>query len=92
MHEVVDNIARHRFEMKVGEDVAFITYEQDNGRLILLHTEVPPSLGGRGIGSAMAQAILEDARRNGRPIVACCEFVASYVKRHPEYAEVTKCN
>jgi len=92
MTEIIDNTDRRRFELKVGEDIAFITYEKDNGRLILLHTEVPRSLGGRGIGSAMAHAVLEEARRSGRPVVACCEFSASYVKHHPEYTEVLQCH
>jgi predicted GNAT family acetyltransferase len=54
--------------------------------VVLVHTEVPEALSGRGIGSAIARAVLDDARAHGRRVVPECKFIASYISRHPEYA------
>jgi uncharacterized protein len=88
MADLTDNVARHRFEMTIDGAVAFIEYRMEADRLVLVHTEVPEALSGRGIGSAIARAVLDDARDHGRRVVPECEFVASYIKRHPEYASL----
>jgi uncharacterized protein len=86
MADLTDNTARHRYEMTIDGTVAFIEYRKEADRVVLVHTEVPEALSGRGIGSAIARAVLEDAQAHGRRLVPECEFVASYIKRHPEYA------
>ena len=88
MAELSDNMARHRYEMTIDGAVAFIEYRMEGDRLVLVHTEVPEALSGRGIGSAIARAVLDDARAHGRRVVPVCEFVAGYIKRHSEYASL----
>ena len=51
MADVVDNPSQHQFEMAVGDALAVAHYETEGGRVVLLHTEVPPELAGQGIGS-----------------------------------------
>jgi predicted GNAT family acetyltransferase len=88
MTDLTDNTARHRYEMTIDGSVAFIEYRKEADHVVLVHTEVPEALSGRGIGSAIARAVLDDARAHGRRVVPECEFVAGYIKRHPEYAEL----
>jgi predicted GNAT family acetyltransferase len=45
-----DNEARDRFELDVDGTIAFVTYRKSPGAITLVHTEVPPELGGRGVG------------------------------------------
>lgn len=52
------------------------------------HTGVPEALEGRGIGSALLGALLDDARAEGFRIVPRCRFVAAQAKRHPEWADL----
>ena len=43
---------------------------------------------GRGFGSRLAAAALENAAREGLEVVPLCPFIARYIKRHPEYEQL----
>jgi uncharacterized protein len=89
MSEVRDNPAIGRFEMASGGAVAFIAYERTgDGRIALLHTEVPGALSGQGVGSKLVRGTLDAVRAEGLKVVPRCEFVAAYVERHPEYRDL----
>ena len=51
------------------------------------HTGVPNSIGGRGVGTALAEAMVEDARAQGWRIIPGCPFVAKLFERRPELAQ-----
>ncbi len=53
-----------------------------------MHTEVPTALNGRGIGSALVRGELDIARAQGLKVEARCPFVAAYIAKHPEYADL----
>ncbi len=88
MAEVRDNPERRRFELIVAGETAFVAYAKEAGQLVLLHTEVPASLGGRGVGSALARGVLEEIRRRGQRIVPRCEFIAGFIGRNPEFGDL----
>jgi predicted GNAT family acetyltransferase len=87
---VVDAPARHRFEAVVGDQVAILDYRRSGDDLVLVHTEVPPALRGRGLGEALARFALEFARTHGLAVVPRCPFVADYLRAHPEYAPLVR--
>jgi hypothetical protein len=60
----------------------------EGGRILLVHTEVPPRFSGQGIGSRLAQGVFDAVRASGRKVVAQCPFMAAYAGRHPEYADL----
>ncbi len=86
--EISDNRERGRFEAVVEGQVAFVTYRREAGRLVLLHAEVPGALEGRGVGSAMVRAVLDEARREGVRVVPVCPFVGAVIRRDPAYADL----
>ena len=89
MPEVTDNQAASRFEMASGGAVAFVAYERaGDGRIALLHTEVPEALSGQGVGSKLVRGVLDAVRDEGLKVVPRCEFVAAYIERHPEYRDL----
>src|SRR5438105_2345749 len=47
-NEVRDNGARSRYELDVDGHIAFVDYRLRPDRIVLVHTEVPSELGGRG--------------------------------------------
>ena len=87
---VVRNNDERRYETTVDGTTAFLDYEIDGDRITLVHTAVPESLEGRGVGTAIVRAALEDARTRDLSVIARCPFVRSYLDRHPEEAEKTK--
>lgn len=86
--QVLDNPARSRFELAVGDSVAFVDYERSGDRTVLTHTEVPEALSGQGIGSKLVRGMLEALRAQGRTAASRCGFVTAYAERHPEYRDV----
>lgn len=88
MSDIRDNPALHRFEMDTEAGPAIVTYRREDGRLKLIHTEVPEALGGKGVGSKLAKGVLELIRAKGEKIVPLCDFMRAYIGRHPEYADL----
>jgi len=87
-NNVRDNTERHRFELEADGQIAYSNYRLSNGVLTILHTEVPKTMEGRGIGSALARGLLDIARSQGLKVQPLCPFVRAFMDRHPEYAEL----
>jgi predicted GNAT family acetyltransferase len=86
---VVDNPSELRYEVWSGDALAgIIRYTRDDDVLTLVHTEVEPAFEGVGLGDALVAGALDDARARGKHVRPLCQFVASYIKHHPEYADV----
>jgi uncharacterized protein len=84
--EVVHVPEANRYELRLdGRLIGLVAYHRRNGRIAFTHTEVDESCEGRGFGSLLAAAALEDAERNGLEVVPLCPFIAHYIRRHPQY-------
>jgi predicted GNAT family acetyltransferase len=66
--------------------IGLAAYRRRDGRIAFTHTEVDEALAGRGFGSRLAGAALDDAARLGLDVVPLCPFIARYIERHTEYA------
>ena len=86
---VVDVPERGRFEIRVDDKVVGLaSYHVENGTMALPHTEVDPSVGGRGIGSLLVAGVLAAARERGLTVLPYCSFVRHYIQQHPEYVDL----
>jgi predicted GNAT family acetyltransferase len=84
--EVVDVPEASRYELRLGGRlVGLAAYRHRDGRIVFTHTKVDDAYEGHGFGSRLAEAALQDARRQGLEVVPLCPFIASYIDRHPEY-------
>ncbi|CAL9378216.1 GNAT family N-acetyltransferase [Streptomyces pilosus] len=84
--DVVDVAEASRFELRLdGETVGFADYLRTDALVVYPHTVIDPAYNGRGLGSALARAVLDDARERGLPVLATCPFIAAWMARHPEY-------
>ena len=86
---VRDNAALSRFELDVDSGIAFASYRRVPGTVIITHTETPRALRGRGIASELVKGALELIRADGSKVVAGCGFVVDYLRKHPEFADLT---
>ena len=87
---VFNDSAQHRFETSIDAKTAFLEYRLAPPVLTLIHTEVPPELRGHGVAGRLARAALEFARSQGLHVTPLCPFVAAYLRRNPQYADLVK--
>jgi hypothetical protein len=88
MSDVLHVPDQKRFELRDGDEVAVLTYEEeDDHRVALLHTVVPPAMEGQGVGGRLAETAVGWARDTGLEVVPVCSFVQSWLERHPEALE-----
>jgi predicted GNAT family acetyltransferase len=85
---VTHNKEAQQFEITVDDHVALCAYEMQDGKIVFTHTEVPPELSGRGIANQLAKSALEHARAEKLGVIPQCAFIASYIKRHDQYADL----
>jgi predicted GNAT family acetyltransferase len=90
MADIVNNRAEHRFELTVDGHLAAAYYKTDGNVITFEHTEVPPELGGKGIGSKLVQGALDQIRAEGTRIAVECPFVKGWIAKHPEYNDLLK--
>jgi uncharacterized protein len=90
MTEIVNNKTKHRYELAVDGHVAATYYTLADGVITFVHTEVPPELGGKGIGSQLIKGALDQVRSQGLKVIAQCPFVKAYIEKHPDYADLLK--
>ncbi|WP_316188973.1 MULTISPECIES: N-acetyltransferase [unclassified Bradyrhizobium] len=88
MGEFRDNAAASRFELDVDGITAFVTYRKSPAAITLVHTEVPPELGGRGVGSKLGRATLDAVRVQGRKLSVECDFIRGLIRKTPEYKDL----
>ena len=85
-HQVQDNQAESRFELWVDGQLAELPYRRNGKRLVLIHTEVPVELEGRGLGGALVTAAVDRAAREGMTVVPLCPFARGWLEHHPDVA------
>jgi uncharacterized protein len=84
--QVTDNQAESRFEADIDGHRAELLYRRNGKRLVLIHTEVPVQLEGRGIGGSLVSAAVDRAARDGMTVVPLCPFARGWLQRHPDVA------
>ena len=85
---VRDNKAQNRFELDVGDGLAFANYRLTPSAVIITHTETPRALRGRGVASELVKGALELIRADGVKVTAGCGFVVDYLRKHPEFSDL----
>ena len=84
--QVTNNQAASRFEFQADGRLAELVYRRNGKRLVLVHTEVPVELEGRGIAGMLISAAIDQAAREGMTLVPLCPFARLWLERHAEAA------
>ena len=71
-----------------GEVIGTVVYEYSGPRIVFLHTIVDPEFRGRGIGTTLVTAALDDVRARGLKLSNYCAFVSEFIGGHPQYADL----
>ena len=88
--QATDNQGESRFEIQADGHLAELDYRLNGKRLVLIHTETPVELEGRGLGGRLVAAAVDRAKREGLTVVPLCPFARGWLERHAaDAAEVT---
>ena len=83
--------SKGRYVYRVGDDEAYMTFSKAGDRLVIIdHTDVPAAFRGQGVGVALVQRAVADARGAGKEITPLCPFAAAQFRRHPEWSDVLR--
>lgn len=88
---ITDNAERHRYEAYAGDTLAgYCEYNLLTDAIMFTHTEVLPENEGKGVGSTLAKHVLDTARSEGKHVIPVCQFIAGYIRKHREYADLVR--
>lgn len=81
------NETENKYEYHVDGHIAYITYDNDDGKIHLTHTIVPSDLGGKGIAKKLLIDVLEEIKKNNQKAVAECSYVVAFEEKNSDYAD-----
>jgi predicted GNAT family acetyltransferase len=86
---IADNPAAARYELHVnGELAGFVDYQRRGAEISLIHTQVEPAFQGEHRATRLARFSLDDARQRGLAVLPYCPYIASWIKKHQDYADL----
>lgn len=71
-----------------GAEAGSARYELADETITFTHTEVDDAYEGQGVAGTLAQHALDDSRAKGLRVVPRCPFIAGWIERHPDYADL----
>jgi hypothetical protein len=88
--EVSDNPTRSRFELLEGDQVIGLAeyHLVRPGVVEMPHTVIDAARRGQGLGDVLLNAALAELSSRGLQVIPACWFVADYLQRHPDAAQV----
>ncbi|MET8615896.1 GNAT family N-acetyltransferase [Streptomyces misionensis] len=90
-HPVVERAdERHRYEILVDGELAGFTEYLDRGETqrVFYHTEIGEAYAGQGLAGVLVEHALTDVRESGKRFVPVCPYVAKFLGKHEEFADI----
>jgi uncharacterized protein len=72
-----------------GETVGLAAVADRGNQRVFYHTEVEERFGGRGLATILVGEALQATRAEGKRVVPVCPMVADFIKKHPEFGDIT---
>jgi predicted GNAT family acetyltransferase len=83
-HELIHNENECKYEYHIDGNIAYITYDDQDGKMHLTHTIVPDALAGKGLARQLLEAVLEQIKKDGKKAVAKCSYIVKYQEKNPD--------
>lgn len=87
--EVTHNQADHTFEVWIDGHLSKLEYIQDDKNFVIAHVGVYPEFRNQGLAGKIVEAGLEYAKQNSLRVIPMCSYAAAYIRRNPQYIELT---
>ncbi len=86
-----DSGGRYLGHIEGVSEAAEMTFSRASPTLIIIdHTQVPDAMRGKGVGQALAEHAVAQAREGGWKIIPLCPFMKAQMDRHPDWNDVRK--
>lgn len=83
---VEDRPEERRFVYDAPDGSGELVYRALPGRLVLVHTEVPPEHEGHGIAGKLVRAAVARAAAGHETLVPLCPYARRWLETHPDEA------
>ena len=71
-----------------GGGTGLIDYHRNGHILNLMHSEVPASMRGKGLGGRLMERVLEDIEASGKKVRPVCSYTVAYLNRYKRWAHL----
>lgn len=88
--EVIHSPAKNRFETWIDNQLSKLDYLLDEDTIVMTHVGVYPEHRGQGVAGKLVEVALNYAEKNSLRVIPMCPYVAAYIRRHPQYIDLTK--
>jgi predicted GNAT family acetyltransferase len=88
--QVIHNPGERRFEVTVDGYPSKLDYILDGKNFVITHVGVHPELRGMGVAGKIVEVSLAYAKENNLRVIPMCSYAASFIRKHPEYAELLR--
>lgn len=83
-----DNVAQCRFELQVGDQIAFARYRREPARLVITYVYAPPMLRGTGAADRLMEGVAAHARSGGDQIIPLCGYARAWLHGHGAHRDL----
>ena len=87
-HEDGETKGRYVIDHPDGSQSELTYSKLGKTQVIADHTGVPAAYEGKGVGRALVNALISDAKAQGFKIVPLCPYINMQRRRHPEWADL----
>ena len=87
---MIHNEAEDRFETWIDGQLSKLDYMQDENTIVMTHVGVHPEHRGQGVAGRLTEVALEYAKEKSFRVIPMCPYIATYIRRNPQYEELTK--
>ena len=88
--EVIHNPSNNRFETWIDNHLSKLDYILDEDTIVMTHVGVFPEHRGQGVAGKLVEIALKYAEEKSLRVIPMCPYVAAFIRRHPQYIDITK--
>ncbi len=85
---IVDDKENQRYTLDINGELAKVDYNLRDGKIYLVHSEVPYNLRGQGIGKVLVEKTFEKLTEENYTAVALCSYIQTVKNRSERWKEI----
>lgn len=86
--EIIHDKENKRFTLDINGELAIVEYVHKDDKLLLVHSEVPKSMQGKGVGKILIEKTFEKLTKQGYKAVAVCSYVKAVARRSEKWSKI----